>query len=608
MNNTNKLHRDGGTGASSCGGGGGSGRGERSFSGCHHYHFHHRERTTCGRRRRRRRRHRRHNHRHNQNSILLLLLRSTTIRSIFFCRFVLLLLYCCNCRSSFCVGFVGVRQDCDHIRIIGGSITLKASSSTTASTLAAADIDGAAVMATDQSASTSTPSGTLLSIPLSSTQSATTNAKVILPGRPFRGTTTIVKDGHEDWTLYMPDMSEVSITSMNILAPYYNVLSQKFYPVNSTSSNSTTAGIVGHKIDAYDDENEEEEGPGSSNSSSSTTNNELEQLFHRESFLQTDRSQRIPLSIEMAQRTNADILCLQEVEGGSEQQLTQLKQLLRRNVTVTIVKERGGEDDDDEIVEVVQEYDSFVWTPLNPKNKYGDIVGLCVAWRSQKHTLVNWEGFRRGMVCQFTATGTATTPTATATTTTESQSATVVGGDTSATSESDDTATASSSTSSIMSSPTCTAVTAGAAAGTGSFCVANLHLPARPSNILGRLKTMARTVRKLQELRSSSKMVGAAAVSVTPPKTNSNNNEGSTNPPTLDGLMVIAGDWNCDQYSVSAQLLKRGVSHYGNIRDRNYKSKLTKASALDLRHPFRFRDVYDAVEDYDDDDDDDACL
>ena len=110
---------------------------------------------------------------------------------------------------------------------------------------------------------------------------------------------------------------------------------------------------------------------------------------------------------------------------------------------------------------------------------------------------------------------------------------------------------------------------------------------------------MARTVQKLQDLRSRVVVPPPEPPSSSPPPTTSHSAQrrGLETTPTLDGLMVIAGDWNCDQYSVSAQLLKRGVSHYGNIRDRNYKSKLTKASALELRHPFRFRDAYDIEDD-----------
>mmetsp|Transcript_17195 Transcript_17195/g.42896 ORF Transcript_17195/g.42896 Transcript_17195/m.42896 type:complete len:84 (-) Transcript_17195:3946-4197(-) len=38
-----------------------------------------------------------------------------------------------------------------------------------------------------------------------------------------------------------------------------------------------------------------------------------------------------------------------------------------------------------------------------------------------------------------------------------------------------------------------------------SFAIANLHLPARPSNVLGRLNTMSKTIRKLGELDKAMK-------------------------------------------------------------------------------------------------------
>ena len=38
--------------------------------------------------------------------------------------------------------------------------------------------------------------------------------------------------------------------------------------------------------------------------------------YERWEFLNNDRTQRVPKSIEMAKRTNADVLCLQEIEGG----------------------------------------------------------------------------------------------------------------------------------------------------------------------------------------------------------------------------------------------------------------------------------------------------
>jgi hypothetical protein len=110
--------------------------------------------------------------------------------------------------------------------------------------------------------------------------------------------------------------------------------------------------------------------------------------------------------------------------------------------------------------------------------------------------------------------------------------------------------------------------------GSSTFAIANLHLPARPSNILGRLKTMSRTVQKLASLDRRRQPHPHSSA-------------------PLDGLLMVAGDFNSDQHSVATQLLKRGSSPYGNLRDRNYKAKVTKSSALEMRHAYRFQDVYE---------------
>lgn len=82
--------------------------------------------------------------------------------------------------------------------------------------------------------------------------------------------------------------------------------------------------------------------------------------------IEQDRQSRVPLAIDLAKRTNADILCLQEVESeGSE---TYLNDLLAKPL------------------ENFAGYDSYLWSALHPSRK-GDVVGLCVAWRSQKHNV-----------------------------------------------------------------------------------------------------------------------------------------------------------------------------------------------------------------------------
>ena len=119
------------------------------------------------------------------------------------------------------------------------------------------------------------------------------------------------------------------------------------------------------------------------------TYNALAPLYHtlrlpieeRDVALVVDRSTRVPHSIATAIRTGADVLCLQEVEGGVEE-LTKLRKLL-------LSADGNG-------------YDECLWTPLNPKRiERGDMVGLATAWRSSKFRLVGQDLYRRGMVVQL---------------------------------------------------------------------------------------------------------------------------------------------------------------------------------------------------------------
>jgi mRNA deadenylase 3'-5' endonuclease subunit Ccr4 len=323
------------------------------------------------------------------------------------------------------------------------------------------DVDNVDDIATVASGTTTTNTATSASTTKSQSQS---HLVIVPPNRGFRDTS----DG------------EVSIASMNLLAPFYNSLGLD--PKNTSD-------------------------------------------YERWEFLHRDRTERVPEAIKMAKRSNADILCLQEIEGGR----------LAAAETTT----EGDSDGDgdgvgggftlrDEIrewlaqpTEIGEGYDSFVWSALNPNNKRGDVVGLCVAWRSKKHSLVEWEGYKRGMVCQFHENS-------------ESSSS--------------------------------------------SFAVANLHLPARPSNVLGRLHAMSRTIRKLTQLDQN--------------RVNQNRNRRSSFK-TINGLIVVAGDFNSDQNSVAARLLTHGYTNYGNVKDRNYKAKITKAKATDMNHPYRFIDSYE---------------
>jgi mRNA deadenylase 3'-5' endonuclease subunit Ccr4 len=84
--------------------------------------------------------------------------------------------------------------------------------------------------------------------------------------------------------------------------------------------------------------------------------------------MQQDREHRIPSAINLAKQANADVLCLQEVEGGSMEQEQELKDILVQSSPDFLG------------------YDSYLWTPLHP-NRKGDLVGLCVAWRSKRHNV-----------------------------------------------------------------------------------------------------------------------------------------------------------------------------------------------------------------------------
>jgi hypothetical protein len=101
-----------------------------------------------------------------------------------------------------------------------------------------------------------------------------------------------------------------------------------------------------------------------------------------------------------------------------------------------------------------------------------------------------------------------------------------------------------------------------------TFAIANVHLPARPSNILGRLHTMSNTIAKI---------AGYDAPRRSSP---------------LDGLLMVCGDFNCDETSVTARLLRTGHSPYGNVKDRNYKANVSKAAASQMRHGYRFQNIY----------------
>lgn len=87
----------------------------------------------------------------------------------------------------------------------------------------------------------------------------------------------------------------------------------------------------------------------------------------KDTRINDDRENRVPMAIEMAKQSNADILCMQEVEGGPVNEAALEKFLLQP----------CGDHDG---------YDTQLWSALHP-NRKGDVVGLCVAWRSSKHNV-----------------------------------------------------------------------------------------------------------------------------------------------------------------------------------------------------------------------------
>ena len=293
-------------------------------------------------------------------------------------------------------------------------------------------------------------------------------------------------------------IGEVSIVTMNVLAPAYNSLA-------------------------------------------------IENWKQRIQFLEEDRKHRVPLAIEMAKQYNADILCLQEVEGGTNDLESELKRLLLLPTTTSAYEDDKDDKDESNKSVINMGYDKFIWSSLLP-NRDDNVVGNCIAWRSDRHELVSVDCFKRGMICTMK----------------EVVASSSAGGDE-------------------------TAATATATA-TGTFSVACVHLPAKPSNIMGRLKTMSNTIQKLAHYDSMTK---STTKTTTKRGEDGNSSKRSQSSNFLDGLVVVAGDFNCDQNSVTAKLLTTGYSPYGNLKDRNYKANVSKASAFLMKHDYRFKDVYE---------------
>jgi endonuclease/exonuclease/phosphatase family metal-dependent hydrolase len=96
-----------------------------------------------------------------------------------------------------------------------------------------------------------------------------------------------------------------------------------------------------------------------------------------------------------------------------------------------------------------------------------------------------------------------------------------------------------------------------------AFVVANLHLNAKPSAIEARLRTVANCMGHIKTV------LGGEPAAI-----------------------ILGGDLNCEDPSVTTRLITAGSVPFGTIRDRNHKTKITKAVAKNLRHSFRFASVY----------------
>ena len=240
-----------------------------------------------------------------------------------------------------------------------------------------------------------------------------------------------------------------------------------------------------------------------------------------ESNIHNDREVRYKQSIYKAIQTNADVLCLQEVEGSLE--------------TTSIHNVR--------LKSILNEHNyNYIWKPLHPKRAdKTECVGLCIAWKNSKRknhihddddaveagtgssddrynflSVSECRSFPRGMIVQF---------------------------------QHDIDGT--------------------------RFVIGNVHLPARPSNINGRLNTIHNVVTNINSILQSS---GRGSI------TNAHI--------PLDGSIIMCGDFNGDESSVALKLLQQGSMKHGTIMDRNYRYKLTKADVIKYKHHYRFTNLY----------------
>jgi len=230
--------------------------------------------------------------------------------------------------------------------------------------------------------------------------------------------------------------------------------------------------------------------------------------------MQHDRTHRIPQALAQVKQHNADILCLQEVEGGQEQ----LDGLLATHLPTNQTRRDNNNT-------TRTGYDAHVWSPMHPQRS-NDLVGLAVAWRSHRFELIRHKSlWARGHIVQLRD---------------------IVSGD--------------------------------------IVTIVNLHLPARPSAIQGRLAVIANALQQLESI-----------LTTTPTPTSSSSSSSSS---ALHGMVVVTGDWNSDTSSPAVQLLHDGRITPGSIQDRAYRFTLTKQLAQKFKcpRPYQFVSIYEKNE------------
>ena len=110
--------------------------------------------------------------------------------------------------------------------------------------------------------------------------------------------------------------------------------------------------------------------------------------------------------------------------------------------------------------------------------------------------------------------------------------------------------------------------------------VANVHLPAKASAVRGRLQSLSTAIKALEGCERFRYRPGTSS---------------SSSSSSLDGTVIVTGDFNCEPRSIVLNLLREGRIPHGTIRDRNYRARISKDLAYNTHHDYRFRNVYQAA-------------